>query len=279
MGRQLTLFDDTRQRFPWLDDRGVVERIAARKLMEAEAEPPVDIDILASVCGIETIEFNVQEPAGMLFARNGGLVASLRAGDGLERLRFTALHEAGHTFQHGYLRDFEYRCAPTSSRKNVERKSIEVLSDIAAAEMLLPRSHFVPDLANAEPGLAGVEELAGEYCASVQATAVRQITLSPTPVALLVFRMGHRAADRGRESVVEAKLRLQWVARTGPWPFFRRNKSVELTSTIGAAWAGEPVAAAGEVTELCGGSLGTVWIEAKRYGDNVLALLRPLGVR
>jgi hypothetical protein len=266
--RQLSLFEQYRYGDPSLSDEQVVEAIACQILEDADAEPPVDVNVLASVCGIATIEHRLFGPAGMLFRRDGGLVASIRAADGLERGRFSVLHEGGHTFLVDFLRGIALRCDGPSTRE-------EQLCDLAAAEMLLPREFFVPDLLQAGMSLQGVEHLAERYVASNQATALRLVALTHRRVAVLAFKERHKPTERGRESSCAPKLRLQWSASKGSWPYLRRHKSVELQSPIGRAWLGEYVSEPATIDEVLGHRVGPLQLDARRYGDTVLALVRP----
>lgn len=269
---QLSLFEQYRFGDPSLTDEQVVEAISRQVLDDADARPPVDVEMLASVCGIAKVEHHVQVPAGMLFERDGYLVASIRAGDGLERGRFTVLHEGGHTFQPGYRRATQHRCFGQKTRE-------EYLSDVAAAEMLLPRNFFVADLAHAGSDLEAVGLLAFDYLASIQATALRLVALSREPIALLVFKMAHKPRESGRESVCAPKLRLQWSSTTGPWPFIRNDKSVDARSAVGRAWEGEVVNELAVIDEVFGSAPGPLSVDARRYGDSVLALVRRPGRR
>jgi Zn-dependent peptidase ImmA (M78 family) len=264
---QLSLFEQYRFSDPSLTDEEVIAAISRQILEDAEATPPVDVALVASVCGIAEIEYHQQVPAGMLFEREGKLVASVRATDGLERGRFTVLHEGGHTFQPGYRRAVQHRCLGQKTRE-------EYLCDVAAAEMLLPRHFFVPDLARAGATLEGVRLLADAYIASAQATALRLVTMSDQAVALLVFKYAHKPTEAGRERSCPPKLRLQWSATNGPWPYIRKDKSVTNGSCISRAWEGEAINERGQIDELFGEPLGSLRIDARRFGDTVLALVR-----
>lgn len=266
--RQLSLFEQSRYGDPSLSDEQVVQAIARQILDDAEAKPPVDVNVLASVCGIATVEHRQAGPAGMLFRRDGGLVASIRAEDGLKRGRFTVLHEGGHTFLVDFLRGVALRCGGPTTRE-------ERLCDIAAAEMLLPREFFVPDLMQVEMSLEGVKDLASRYVASNQATAMRLIALTDDRVALLAFKERHKPSERGREGSCPPRLRLQWGATSGSWPYLRRHKSVEPLSPIGRAWLGEEISEVATIDELTGQPVGRLNLHARRYGDTVLALVVP----
>lgn len=266
--RQLSLFEQYRYADPNLSDEQVVQAIARQILEDADAQPPVDVDVLASVCGIATIEHRLSGPAGMLFRRDGSLVASIRAADGLERGRFTVLHEGGHTFLVDFLRGVALRCGGPTTRE-------EQLCDVAAAEMLLPREFFVPDLLQLGISLQTVEDLADRYVASIQATALRLVALTDKRVALLAFKERRKPTEQGRESSCAPKLRLQWSATSGQWPYLRRHKSVEPQSPVGRAWQGEHVSEIAAIDEVLGHRIGPLQLDARRYGDTVLALARP----
>jgi hypothetical protein len=268
MARTATTWSLFAKRNPRWSDERVVREIARDLVAEAEAEPPVDVEVLASVCGIVRIEQRPFGPSGILLLRDEGWVASVLAVDGLERQRFTVLHEGGHTF----LPDFQrsgphYRCGGTRSR-------VEHLCDIAAAEMLMPIDDFRSDLAEAGFGMPGVEDLSGAYLASIQATALRAVDLTDGAAALLVLEQRHKPTEERREAVCEPKLRLDWSHRKGEWPYPLRHKSASKTSPVSAAWH-EPVSVRNAgVDELFAEPVGPVELSAGRYGDKVLALIR-----
>lgn len=250
----------------WSDDR-VVRAIARQIVEEGEAEPPVNVEMLASLCGIVDVETRASGPSGMLVRREHGWVASVLTSDGYERQRFTVLHEGGHTFMPDFQRGKpQYRCKGARTR-------VEQLCDIAAAEMLLPAAHFRDDLSSAGFGLGAVEELSARYEASIQATALRAVDLAPNPTMLLVLHRAHKPSERGREDACEPQLRLDWAHCQGDWPYPLRHKSVGPASPLSRAWE-EPVEELGSVDELLGDPIGDAEVSARRYGDKMLALVR-----
>jgi hypothetical protein len=162
-----------------------------------------------------------------------------------------------------------------------ERKTpSEVLCDIAASELLLPKRFFSPDLEAGGLALDCIEELASLYEASVEATALRAVDLWPEPAALLVFRERHKPSEKGHEHAFDPKLRLQYAHTAGPWPFLMRHKSVSDRSPYARALAGEFVAEIGHLGEVASSDRGEVEIHARRYGADggrVLALVRQPG--
>jgi hypothetical protein len=239
-------------------------------LDEAEAEPPVPVELVASLRGIVRVEPCLQPYAGMLARGDGGLVVSVRATDGHERRRFTVVHEAGHTFFPGYLEAARYRCKGQKDRE-------EQLCDIAASELLLPRRFLVADMADAGFGMGGVETISAAYEASIESTALRVTDLWPVRAMLLVFSVCHKPSDAGREASVEPKLRLSYAHAQGAWPFARRHKSIGEDSPIGRAMRGDIVHEIGTLQEILGND-EPLLISARRYGADprVLALVTPV---
>lgn len=268
---QLSLFEQLSRVEPALSDEDVVRRLCEDLLDEADVMPPVNVKLLASLRGIARIEERLQPWDGVLAPEKGRFVVGVRASDGVERQRFTVLHEAGHTLLPGFSEARQYRCEGPKTRD-------EQLCDIAAAELLLPRRFFVSDLREAGPGLAGVEALAAAYEASIEATALRSVDLVPNRAILLVFRVGHKPSEHGRENECEPKLRLSWAHGQGRWPYMPKHKSADGGSPFMRAYEGEVVDEVGTLGELAGAQGGRVMISARRYGNDgrVLALVQPV---
>ena len=239
--RQLSLLEWARQRDPRVGDAEHIERIAADVIAELDERPPVDLAVVASYRDIADIRYEPLLPfAGCLGPENGRLVMRLRATDTWARQRFTGFHEVGHSFQPGYRDARQLRCAHPSATPR-DASDPEALADTAAAALLLPTAHFLPDTLQSPFGLAGVLELADRYQASIQATAFRFGRFWPEPVLLLVLEPGVRKDERGREDAV-AKLRVRSCFASGAWPFVPRNKSVQPAGTLQSALDGEDVA-------------------------------------
>jgi hypothetical protein len=267
-----SLFEQHAAAHPGLRDDDVVRAICERLLDEGEITPPVDVDLIASLCGIVAVEQRDSGPTGMLAKTDRGWVASVLADDGAERQRFTVLHEGGHTLLPGFQRGGPFH------RCKGERTREEELCDVAASELLLPRRFFVDDLATVPFDLSGLEDLAGAYKASVQATAVRSVDLSTAPAAMVVLSCRHKPSESGLEHIREPKLRVDWARSAGPWPYVLRDKSVAPDSALRRAWeAHEPVSGALNVDELLTRPLGPKQGSARRYGDHLVVLLNGGG--
>lgn len=237
-------------------------------LSEAEAEPPIPVERIASLRGIVRIEQRDQPWAGILEPEGRNFVVGVRSADGYERQRFTVCHESGHTLFPGFVEQRQFRCDGARSR-------LEQHCDVAATELLLPRRFFRADLAAASFELDAVEELATDYQASIEATALRVAGLWPEPALVLAFSERHKPSERGKESHCQPKLRLDYSMGNGEWPFLRRHKSVSDDSPIGRAYSGEIVAEISSLGDVAAHDAGPVAIHARRYGSGrVLALVR-----
>ena len=270
---QLCLLDELRRDEPALTEEDAVVRACERLLQEAEAEPPIPLERVASLRGIVDVRHAQQEWAGMLApVASRGLVVTVRASDPFERQRFTVGHEIGHTFFPGFHQERQYRCNGAKTR-------LEALCDLAATELLLPRAFFRSDLGSSFD-LRAVEDLADNYLASIEATALRTVDLCAGRAMLLVLTQRHKPAEAGREHLAEAKVRLDYAHASGDWPYALRHKSVSPASPLAAAFEGERVdAPAADVSELFVTDPGPVELHAKRYGRDgrVFALIRPRG--
>lgn len=271
MPATISLYEEVSAAHPeWAGER-IIHAICEQMLDEADAAPPVDVEILASICGIEDIEYRSEGPAGMLVCKDDVWVASVLSTDGLERQRFTILHEGGHTFQPDFRRSVKYhRCKGPRTRE-------ERLCDLAAAEMLLPRRFFVADLADVGlPDLDAVEELARAYCASHEATTRRTVDLAAHPIGMMVFHFGHKPDDRGHEHIRDPKVRLEYAYSDDNLPFPLRHKSVARDSVFHRAWEYELVDEISNVDEYFADQVGPTRVSARRYGDKVIALVQPV---
>lgn len=265
--RQLALFDLRRLEQPGASDADIMRAIANELIAEAGVTPPVPVELLASFRGISSITDGDIDSAGMLWSQDGHLSVSVRASDRLERKRFTVLHELGHTFLDGFADRVQHRCNPGRGRDR-----IEALSDLAAAELLLPYQPFRADLAARTLDMAAAEELGDGYGASIEAAALRMVELADEPALLVSLRPQLKPSQTGDVEATPA-LRVTYSKATGRWPFVPRFKSVADDSAFGRAFEGEIVEEAG----LLGAPFtmsGPVHISARRYGPRVLALIR-----
>jgi hypothetical protein len=224
---------------PGTPDAQLVVQLAQRTLDELAMEPPISHEIAASLRDIIKIEEEPIPWAGCLVPGPSGLLMTLRSADPWGKKRFTAFHEVKHTFLPGFSTASQYRCDPATPPEATRTADpgIEALCDIGAAELLFPRAHFRADLAGNAPTLHLVEDLAGRYDASLEATARRLVALHPEPMMLLALE----PACKPTAPHAEPALRVQWAQATAGWRYVPRHKSVPDESPFGHALEGDLV--------------------------------------
>lgn len=253
----LSLLERARDARPGVDDTELVVDIAAALVDEMGLEPPVDAELVASWQGIPRVEEAPSAWAGCLVPTPEGLVIRVRDGDGWPRQRFTILHEVAHTFMPGFRLENQYRCLPGKPRDD-----IEALCDLAASELLMPRSLVAPYLARAPFGFELVEELAGAFDASLEASARRLVTLWERPALFVQFE--YRTAPR-EPAGAAPKLRVEAFHAQGPWPHIPKHKSLDSTHPAYEALTGNDITIIDSLDSLSKKRLGDLQIHVRSY--------------
>jgi hypothetical protein len=285
---QLSLLEQSRLEEPEVtDDRAHVRRLADRMLRELDAEPPIDLGMVASYQGVAAVRRCELPNGGCLVTdpSTGAVEIRLRSSDHPRRQRFSGFHEVTHTFMPGYHLQVQWRCDPHHAAP--AKPQVEVLCDVGASELILPRRLVVADLAGADFGLQTVFDVAERYDASLHATAHRVVDLWPEDLLFVVAQVGYKPADASDPLAVPV-LRVASSWASGAWPFIRKYKSVAEGDPLTRALQGELV---DEVTKLSGISaqpVDGVYVSARlcpftdaqgvRH-DRVLALYRRARVR
>ncbi len=247
---------------PGVLDSDLVADLAAKVISDMGIEPPIDHHLVASWRGIARIVEADIPWAGCLVREDGDFIAKLRASDPWGRRRFSAFHEIGHTFLPGFAYATQYRCDPGPARlKDRRTKPIEVLSDIAASELLLPRASFCADIVGEPMTLATVEHLAEMYDASLEASAHRLVALSNRPSLLISFEPAYARSRLGEGP----RLRVKWVHASGDWPYVPLNKSAPDSSPFQLALDGSTVDKVFDLDGFTSEPLGRVRVSAGLY--------------
>jgi hypothetical protein len=258
-----------------------VATLAADAIEYLALTPPIDLAIVASYFGIGRISVEDLSWAGCLLVIDGVPEIRLRASDGEARRRFSGFHEVTHTFMPGFRLVPQYRCDPGPFAPT--RDEVETLCDSGASEFLLPRAFFRDDLLAGSFGLELVEDLAGAYEASLEATAHRLVNFWPEDVAFFSLELRNKPRDIHG---AEPRIRVNSMRGTGLIPWVPKHKSIDLGSieeTIGGAIIDEHLSD----VRLGGRNLGPCHLVAKPYPftdqegnmrNRVLALLRRTSV-
>ena len=122
---------------------------------------------------------------GYSFENKGKRFICVNEKDSEERRRFTACHEIAHivlglSSDHSSMPWWSYARRP----KN------EVLCDVFAAELLLPKQLFEPMVRDEQIGFTAIDELASRFIASTTATGSRYATVMDAPCAFVLSEKG-----------------------------------------------------------------------------------------
>jgi hypothetical protein len=130
---------------------------------------------------------------GFSFPASGKHFICVNAKDREERQRFTVCHELGHIV---LGLPSNHKAEPWWSAK---RPLAEILCDVFAAELLLPRRLFEPLTNQGNIGFAAIDSLAARFVASTTATGSRYAAATAAPCAFILSETGKvRYSTRSR---------------------------------------------------------------------------------
>jgi Zn-dependent peptidase ImmA (M78 family) len=290
-------------------------RLKARELIQlfvasfGEPTMPINVDVLASLRGIGRSEDMPRHSADAEIVPDGtgGVTMRVNPDRPETRQRFSVAHEISHTFFPDY--STKRWCRPDArfrDRTNPD-EYLEMLCDIAAAELLFPQPWFSTDAATVADA-SGLVCLATTYHASREATIRRYAETSPESLAAVFFTWKLKPTQkatigqkgqvnlfgiRPEEQVREAlRLRIEYTAMSEAFKadghFLPKDKSVENEGpTYEAASTGNP--AEGECFLDLGQAAGRyhvwavpLWTADDQMGSNgestVVAVLRPITI-
>lgn len=291
-------------------------RLKARELIELYVASfgtptmPINVDVLASIRGITRSEhLPMHSPDAELVPDGvGGVTMRVNPDRPDTRLRFSVAHEISHTFFPDYtIKEWCRTDARYRDRDNPD-DHLEMLCDIAAAELLFPQPWFSADAAVVEDA-AGLVNLATTYLASREATLRRYAETSPEPIAAVFFTWKLKPTqkstvgrqDQGNlfgvtpeEEIREAlRLRIEYTVVSESFKaaghFLPKDKSVENDGPIYRA-AATATPTEGECYLDLGQASGTyrvwalpLWTSDDQKGSSgesiVAAILRPATMR
>lgn len=151
--------------------------------------PPIDPYLLAKRRGIKQVLVRKIDADGFISqTSNGDYIVELNEEHLETRRRFTLSHEIAHTFFFDLSRTEEnrerYRTADCPDLLLLRDPAEEYLCNIAASEMLMPRTQFMAKLSEHGPTAFAVTELARQFRTSLWATAWRIAFLLPYKIAI-----------------------------------------------------------------------------------------------
>ncbi len=297
-------------------DAAAAVRIKARELISGyvasfgEPSMPIDVQVLASLRGIrQSDEAPVHSIDAELVPDGvGGVTMRVNPDRPEARRRFSIAHEISHTFFPDYTEKVWCRTDARFRDRTDPDDYLEMLCDIAAAELLFPQPWFSQDAATVAR-CGDLIRLATTYRASREATLRRYVETSPESLVAVYFVWKLKPTQKGivgrmdqgnlfgitpeQERRDALRLRIEYTVMSESFKasghFLPKDKSVENAGPLyEAASTGLP--AEGECFLDLGQASGRyqVWAiplwtaddQLGARGENaVAAILRPVSVR
>lgn len=106
--------------------------------------------------------------------------------------RMIIAHELGHVIQHPHIKQMDEVDVTQTRNFNHRQRPEELEANYFAAELLMPKLFFQPDVNRCEPGWAAVRQLANRYQTTLSAAAIQFVHFSKEPVILVASENGIR---------------------------------------------------------------------------------------
>lgn len=199
---------------------------------ESDQADAIAIDlskIYQRFCMPEPLKVPLGEQQGILLDTYKGIIL-IKEDDPIVRQRFTESHELMEL-----LFDAQTDVQQELDLPSWDHNRKEQLCDLGAAELLMPRSSFVPRLNKWGLSIDSAKKLSATYKTSLLATLTRMVELSNQACALVIWRYALKPTEKRRNFTIapSPKMRIQWRKASPSWqPFIPKDKSVESPSLI-----------------------------------------------
>lgn len=177
-----------------LDENFILKKCNELLKEASITKAPIEPQILASFRDIRIVESQMAE-AGILYPlKEGGAEIQLRKTDSTERKRFTCCHEITHTFCPDWQLNPQKRI---DKETGVYKKNnwIEYLCDFGASELLMPSFLFYPRLSKLGFSLTVLQQLSGEFGASLEATAIKMVKQDSQKRGVVIWEKKHKPSE------------------------------------------------------------------------------------
>jgi hypothetical protein len=184
--------------------------------------PPYNPAVLASCLGIqiEPSEMDMDRDALLIPRSDGGLLLRFNPRRPQSRINFTLCHEIVHTFFPDAYTQIHAR-GPENTPCPVE-----LLCDLGAAELLMPREDFLQLQSAHGSGLRSVAPLSRSFGASREPVIRRLAALATRPSAAIFLRLGLRKEEQNHPESASPRLRIHHFEAGSSFPsFIPINKS------------------------------------------------------
>jgi hypothetical protein len=193
-------------------------------------EPPIELSVIYDHFGIPTpMRAPLDEQQGILVDSSTGIIL-IKEDDSIVRQRFTEGHELVELLFDAVAEARQSSALPNWSEPHKER-----LCDQGAADLLMPRSSFIPKLYQLGISMNTARSLATLYQTSLMSTLVRMMQQGEGNCALVVWHHALKPTETRNTTVPsKEKLRIWWRTQTSDWTggYIPKDKSVAEESLI-----------------------------------------------
>lgn len=106
--------------------------------------------------------------------------------------RMIIAHELGHVLLHPHIRQMDEVDVTQTRNFNHRQQPEELEANYFAAELLMPKQFFQPDVRPCEPGWDAVKRLADRYQTTLSSAAIQFVHYSSEPMILVASENGER---------------------------------------------------------------------------------------
>jgi Zn-dependent peptidase ImmA (M78 family) len=150
----------------------------------------IQIEAIAQYCGALVLYEHLEGCAARILGNGNEAIITVDDRSPLERRRFSAAHELGH-----WMRDrdkIRFSCTEQAMQSEWGPFNAEHGANQYAADLLLPKSMFIPAAKNKPLTLASAAELGGIFRTSLTATAIHLLRYGSFPGMLIYIENGKR---------------------------------------------------------------------------------------
>lgn len=176
--------------------RVTIPVVKARELIsELRIEDPseIEIDLIAAHLGVMVEEKEMQGSDGRMLRIGGCATISVRESIRFPgQKRFVIAHELGHVLLHPKVRQIDELSLAQASNWSLNQEPEEIEANLFAAEILMPKSLFLPRIQRREPGFVLFNELARDFGTTVTAVAIQFIRYTKEECVLVASKNGYK---------------------------------------------------------------------------------------
>jgi Zn-dependent peptidase ImmA (M78 family) len=202
------------------------ERLASETIDEFGIRSPEHIRIrdIAFAKGALVIEQNLTGAVASIVKVGTSATIRIPPTDAMERKRFSIAHELGHLLL-GHIVSIKKACSD-GDMMNWYQTNHETQANFFASELILPTKLVRSKCDTKNISFKPIKQLSKDFRASLTATAIKFVRLSPAMCAV----------------VYSANGKIKWFYKSSDWwPFIHKNQKLDKRTLAYDFFAGEPM--------------------------------------